>query len=198
MSKSMSEMAERPDEALLEEAGRGSIDAFAELARRYQQSVFRLIYGMTRNLTDADDLTQEAFLTAFKSLPGFNRKSGFYTWIYRIAVNLTLNFLKKKGREKNRAEFDEDLRPADCGPEAADSPERRSVRDELADRIRSAVDALPEPFRASFLLVVDQGMSHAEAAAILGCSENTVSWRMHKARKLVQARLKPYLSEAAS
>jgi RNA polymerase sigma-70 factor (ECF subfamily) len=191
-------MAERPDEALLEEAGRGSVDAFAELARRHQQRVFRLVYGMTRNPSDADDLTQEAFLTAFKSLSGFNRKSGFYTWIYRIAVNLTLNFLKKRGREKDRTEFDEGLRPADCGPAEAGAPEAASIREELDGRIREAVDALPDHFRASFLMVVDQGMSHAEAAAVLGCSENTVSWRMHKARKMLQARLKPYLSEAAS
>ena len=194
----MSEMGERPDEALLEAAGRGSVDAFAELSRRYQQRVFRLVYGMTGNRSDADDLTQEAFLTAFKSLPGFNRKSGFYTWLYRIAVNRTLNFLKKRGREKDRTQFDEGLRPADCGQAEAGAPEALSIRDELDGRIREAVDALPDHFRASFLLVVDQGMSHAEAAAVLGCSENTVSWRMHKARKMLQARLKSYLSEAAS
>ncbi len=191
-------MDERPDEILVEEARRGGTEAFAELARRYQRRIFRLIYGMTRNSLDADDLTQEVFLAAFKSLPTFGRKSGFYTWLYRIAVNHALNFLKKRRREKERDDFDENLTPSDDVGAASSSPEGSSIRGELEDKIRQAIDSLPPHLRASFLLVVDQGMSHAEAAAILGCSKNTVSWRMHKARKRLQSELKPFLTEAGS
>lgn len=191
-------MDERPDHVLVEEARLGKREAFAELARRYQQRIFRLIYGMTRNHSDADDLAQEVFLTAFKSLPAFGRNSGFYTWVYRIAVNQSLNFLKKRGREKQRALFDENMPGAEHGAAEPSSPEGSLLRDELEDRIRRAVDALPLHLRTSFLLVVDQGMSHAEAAAILRCSENTVSWRMHKARKRLQAEVKPFLHEARS
>ena len=188
-------MDERPDDVLVEEARRGAVAAFSELAGRHQQRVYRLIYGMTRNHSDADDLSQEVFLTAFRSISGFNGRSSFYTWLYRIAVNQTLNFLKKRGREKDRAGFHENLPYGDEARAAAYSPEGNSVRGELQGCVAEAVDGLPAHFRASFLLVVDQGLSHAEAARALGCSENTVSWRMHKARKLLQARLKPYLNE---
>ena len=187
-------MDERPDEVLVEDIQQGRTESFSELARRHQQRIFRLVYGMTRNLTDADDLSQEVFLTAFRSISGFNGRSSFYTWLYRIAVNRTLNFLRERGPEKNRAEFDENMaHGTDASAEA--SPEARSIDTELRGRLAEAVDALPPLFKASFLLVVDQGLSHAEAARALGCSENTVSWRMHKARKLLQARLKPYVSE---
>jgi RNA polymerase sigma-70 factor, ECF subfamily len=188
-------MDERPDQVLVEEARGGRPEAFSELARRHQQRVYRLIYGMTRNHSDADDLSQEVFLTAFRSLSGFDGRSAFYTWLYRIALNQTLNFLKKRGREKDRAGFNENLTSGAGGPADAYSPEGSSIRGELQGRVVEAVNALPAHFRASFILVVDQGLSHAEAAQALGCSENTVSWRMHKARKLLQARLKPYLDE---
>jgi RNA polymerase sigma-70 factor (ECF subfamily) len=188
-------MDERPDDLLVEQARRGGAEAFSELARRHQKRIYRLIYGMTSNHSDTDDLTQEVFLTAFKSMPGFRGTAGFYTWIYRIAVNRTLNFLRTRGRDKQWAEYRDDLL---CGEEAAaglSSPELSSARNELRGRIAEAVDSLPPRFKTSFLLVADQGMSHADAARVLGCSENTISWRMHKARKLLQARLKPYLNE---
>lgn len=191
-------MDERPDEVLVEEARQGREGAFSELARRHQQRIYRLIYGMTRNHSDTDDLSQEAFLLAFKSLGSFNRNSSFYTWIYRIAVNLSLNFLKKRSREKDRAEFHENLSDGDGGRAASSSPEGSSIRNELQFRLAEAVDTLPPLFRASFLLVVDQGMSHADAARALGCSENTISWRMHKARKMLQRKLRPYLNGVGS
>ena len=186
-------MDERPDEVLVDDARRGRTEAFSELARRHRERIFRLVYGMTRNRSDADDLSQEVFMTAFRSISGFGGKSSFYTWLYRIAVNRTLNFLRERGPEKVRVEFDENT--ASGGAPAESSPEARSIDGELRSRLAEAVDALPPHFKASFLLVVDQGLSHAEAARALGCSENTVSWRMHKARKLLQARLKPYVSE---
>lgn len=76
-----------------------------------------------------------------------------------------------------------------------DSPEQNSLEKELSEKLKEAIDSLPIPYRASFVLVVFQGMTHGEAAQILRCSENTVSWRMHKARKMLQAKLKPYLRE---
>jgi RNA polymerase sigma-70 factor, ECF subfamily len=190
-------MDDRPDELLVEDVRRGRTEAFSELARRHQQRVYRLVYGMTRSHSDADDLSQEVFMTAFRSISGFNGRSSFYTWLYRIAVNRTLNFLRGRGPEKGRAEFRENL---PCGEAmAADaSPEGRSIRAELQSRLAEAVDSLPLLYKASFLLVVDQGLSHAEAAKVLGCSENTVSWRMHKARKMLQARLRPHMSEVGS
>jgi len=191
-------MDERPDDVLVEEARQGGKEAFSELARRHQKRIFRLIYGMTRNRSDADDLCQEVFMTAFRSIPGFNRKSSFYTWLYRIAVNTSLNFLKRRGREKKRAGFDENLPHTDEKRAASWSPEGWSIRSEFEGLLEEAVDSLPPLYRASFLLVANQGLSHAEAAQALGCSENTVSWRMHKARKMLRSRLEPYLKEAGS
>ena len=182
-------MDDRPDDALVEAAKQGGIEAFAELARRHQPRLYGLIFGMTRNHSDADDLCQEAFLTAFRSLSTFNQRSSFYTWLYRIAVNQTLNALKKKAREKTHVEFHEYLPLGDEDRALGSAPERAAIQSDLQSRVGEAVGALPPHFRASFLLVAGQGLSHAEAARALGCSENTVSWRMHKARKLLQARL---------
>lgn len=183
-------MDERPDEVLVGDAREGRTEAFSELARRYERRIFRLIYGMVRDHSDADDLTQEVFLTAYRAIGGFNGASGFYTWIYRIAVNRSLNFLKKRGREKGRAPLDEN---SDYGPaHGAGSPEQASAMGEMETVVREAVGALPVHFRAAFLLVADQGLSHAEAAAVLGCPENTVSWRMYKARRILRDRLRPY------
>ena len=134
-------------------------------------------------------------MIAYRSLKSFKRQSGFYTWIYRIAVNLTLNFLKKKGREKGTESFEDKMAVLDkVGYEAA-SPEGDSLNRELKDRLDEAIASLALPYRSAFNLVVNQGMSHGEAAKILGCSENTVSWRMHKARKMLQAKLGPYMME---
>jgi RNA polymerase sigma-70 factor (ECF subfamily) len=191
-------MDERPDDVLVEEARQGKSEAFAELARRHQQRIFGLIYGMTKNRSDADDLCQEVFLTAFRSIPGFQGRSSFSTWVYRIAINASLNFLKRRGREGERAGFHDNLPEGDGGKAATSSPEMSAVRNELQDRIEDAVGSLPPLFKASFVLVAGQGLSHAEAARALGCSENTVSWRMHKARKMLQARLKPFLNEVGS
>jgi len=191
-------MDERPDDLLVEEARRGSREAFAELVRRHERRVYGLVFRMVRDHADADDLAQEVFLTAFKSIASFHRGSAFYTWIYRIAVNQSLTFLKKRRREKDRAEFREDLAVDGPSRDAGFSPEARSTLNELRGRINEAVDALPGHFRASFVLVAAQGLSHAEAAEVLGCSENTVSWRMHKARKLLRSRLGPYFGEVRS
>jgi RNA polymerase sigma-70 factor (ECF subfamily) len=157
--------------------------------------------SLTRNRSDADDLTQEAFMHAFRALRGFKQEAGFYTWIYRIAVNLTLNFLKKNSpARKLRRELDPEQHVSgfDMNPGGSDpSPERVSLNRELRRRLRAAVDALPLGYRLAFVLVEFQGMSHRQASHVLRCSENTVSWRMHRARKMLQSRLKPYLEGGA-
>ena len=183
-------MDERSEAELVEAARRGGREAFAELVRRHQHRVYGLVYRMAGNHSDADDLAQEAFLTAWKAIGSFRRGSSFYTWLYRIAVNASLTFLKKKGRERNRTPFDESLQVAGASRASASAPEGTSAAVELESRLGEAVGGLPGHFRAAFALVVNQGLSHAEAARVLGCSENTVSWRMHKARRLLRDRLK--------
>jgi len=188
-------MDDRNDEPLVDLARNGQPEAFMELVRRHRERIFAMIYGLTRDRADAEDLTQETFLTAYRALPRFRQKSSFYTWVYRIAVNTSLNFLKKRSREKGRATFDENVAAGDQATRAIPSPEETSVQSELEAKLAEAVEALPPLFKAAFLMVVNQGLSHAEAARILGCTENTVSWRMHKARKLLQAKMRPFLNE---
>lgn len=191
-------MDERSEAELVEAARRGGREAFAELVRRHERRVYGVVYRMAGNHSDADDLAQEAFLTAWKAIGSFRRGSSFYTWIYRIAVNASLTFLKKKGREKERTVFDESLAVAGPSRDRMSAPERSSEAIELGSRIEEAVGGLPGHFRAAFALVVDRGLSHAEAARVLGCSENTVSWRMHKARRLLRDRLGSFLGEDRS
>jgi len=181
------------DEMLVEQAKGGRMESFAELARRYQKRIYHTVYGFVKNSLDADDLTQETFMVAFKSLNGFRGRSSFFTWVYRIAINRTLNFLKKHRREKDREELTDNVQPAgEVGP-ARQSPEANSLAGELRRKLEEAIEALPFLYRAPFQLVVFQGMSHGQAARLLKCTENTVSWRMFKARKMIQDRLKPYL-----
>jgi RNA polymerase sigma-70 factor (ECF subfamily) len=191
-------MDDTPDARLVEEARRGGREAFAELVRRHERRVYAVALRMAGNPSDADDLAQEVFLTAWTSIGSFRSGSSFYTWLYRITVNMSLTFLKKRGREKNRAPFDENLPVGGPVRGFPAGPEGSAAMNELTSRITESVAALPARFRATFALVVDQGLSHADAAQALGCSENTVSWRMHKARRLLQARLKPFLEEVRS
>jgi len=183
------------DDVLVRQAKSGRVEAYAELARRVQERIYHTIFGMTHNHEDADDLIQETFMYAYKALNNFKQKSSFYTWVYRIAVNLTLNFLKKKGREKGREEFEDNVLIFEKAEYAAISPEGDSLKKELKEKLERAIETLPLAYKAAFNLVVFQGMTHGRAAEILGCSENTVSWRMHKSRKMLQARLQPYLEE---
>jgi RNA polymerase sigma-70 factor (ECF subfamily) len=194
LSKLMIDTFGKPaDDALVARAKHGDIEAYAELVSSVQVRIYRTIFGMTRSHEDTDDLSQETFLYAYRALPHFRQKSSFYTWVYRIAVNLTLNFLKKKHREKNREEFEEGISVFDRAERIAHSPEGDSLKKELNQKLEEAIGTLPLAYRAAFNLVVFQGMSHGRAAEVLGCSENTVSWRMHKARKMLQGRLKEYI-----
>lgn len=181
-----------PDDFLVKEAKQGNKEAFAELVRRYQRKIYNAVLYFTGNHHDADDLAQETFMKAFKFLREFKQKSSFYTWIYRIAVNLSLNFLKKKEKEKGRVDFVEEYSHSGKAESSASSPEHHSLKKELEKKIKGAIDSLPLAYKASFILVFFQGMTHGQAARILQCSESTVSWRMHKARKILQTKLGPY------
>lgn len=187
-----------PEDGLVERARKGDREAFAELVRRHSRQVYGVVSRMAGDHSDADDLAQEVFMTAWRSIGSFRGGSRFSTWLYRIAVNASLTFLRKKGREKGRAPFDETMSVPDRTPGALSSPESGSAAGEIRGRAEAALRSLPAPFRASFVLVVGEGLSHREAAKVLGCSENAVSWRMHKARRLLRARLKPWLEEVRS
>lgn len=186
-------MADFADDHLVKQAKQGDVDAFTELVRRFQEKIYHTILSLTRNQQDAYDLAQETFMHAYKSLRSFKQRSTFYTWLYRIAMNLTLNFLKKKKRDEKREVHVEDYSLDVSSADITLSPEGHSMKKELSEKLKEAVDSLPLAYRASFVLVVSQGLTHTQAANILRCSENTISWRMHRARKMLQQKLKPYL-----
>lgn len=187
-------MEEWTDEELVQKAKKGDEDSFMELAKRYQERIYKLVLGMTGSHLDADDLSQETFLQAYRSMRNFREKSSFHTWLHRIAVNLTYNFFKKTKHERQRQEIAlESVLIDPEGPSFGMSPEKLSVQKEFRIKLREAIDSLPWIYRVSFILVAFQGLSHKQASEILNCSENTVSWRMHKARKALQERLRAYL-----
>jgi RNA polymerase sigma-70 factor (ECF subfamily) len=186
-------MADFADDHLVKQAKQGDVDAFTELVRRFQEKIYHTILSLTRNPQDANDLAQETFMHAYKSLRNFKQRSTFYTWIYRIAVNLTLNFLKKRKRDEKREVQVEDYSLDVRSAASTLSPEKYSMKNELSEKLKEAIDSLPLAYRTSFVLVVFQGMTHNQAAKVLRCSENTVSWRMHKARYMLQKKLEPYL-----
>lgn len=182
------------EEKLVRLSQQGNVEAFSALALRYHERIYRTVLALTKNHLDADDLSQETFMKAFKSLKGFKWDSGFYTWLYRIAVNLTLNFLKKKGRERRKANTMASSSEQKINPsQSVFAPEAFVLKTELRTKLKEAIESLPLAYRTAFFLVEYEGLLHREAAVVLNCSEKTVSWRLFKARKMLQRKLRPYL-----
>jgi len=184
---------------LIEQARQGEVEAFMMLAKEYERQIFELIYHLTANREDAADLTQETFLHAFRAIKGFRGNSSFRTWLHRIAVNLSLNFLKKRRSQNSHFEDVERLEEEGREKELETarkmaSPEDSSLSQEFRTNLEKAIEELPPAYRATFSLVVLEEMSHQEAARILSCSEKTVSWRMHEIRKRLKKKLKPFLA----
>jgi len=163
----------------------GDPGAFAALVARYQRMIHSLTFRMTGSLGDAEDLAQETFIQAFRRLEGFRGEAKFSSWLYQIAVNLCLNWRKSRMR-REQAHRDwaehEQVFGGECA--AMTSPDLENTR-----RVQDALMKLPARQRAAVVLTVYDGMSHAEAARALGCSETTVSWRIFAAR----AKLKRFL-----
>lgn len=187
-------MDDLSEDQLIRLAKQEDVEAFMELVHRFQGRIYNLILGLTKNHCDADDLAQETFMLAYKSLRRFKQNSSFYTWLYRIAVNQTLNFFKRAQREKRKTEaVINEYSQEKLSVRTVSNPEKSSLREELSGKIDQAVHALPALYKVAFFLVEYEGMSHKKAAYVLKCSQNTVSWRLHKARKILQSKLSPYL-----
>lgn len=190
--------APAPDDmALLREAQAGRLEAYDELVRRYQGKIYGLVYNMTSHREDTLDLVQDIFVKAYNSLPGFRGQSSFYTWLYRIAVNQTINFLKKRGRHNALSLNDLDSAverdPAYVELSAKDSPVRDTNLGELQEKMNKALQTLSEKHRAVVVMHDLQGMSHEEIARTLGCSQGTVRSRLFYARQLLQNELTEFI-----
>ncbi len=183
----------RRDAELVRRARRGDVAAYDRLVEIYQTRVYGLIYNMTGNREDAEDLTQDVFIRAYKALPKFSGRSSFYTWIYRIAVNRTINFLKQRNRVKRLSLDDVDLGlerdPAYVEISGRNSPARDLSITELQERLNKALQTLSEKHRTVVVLHDIQGVPHEEIARMLHCSPGTVRSRLFYARQLLQAEL---------
>ena len=179
------------DVALIAACQQGDARAIREIFEMYKDRVYALCRHMAGNAEDAEDLTQEVFVSAFQHLSGFRAESAFGTWLYRIATNHCLNRLRKKRPEVHS--FDA-LNEIDVAPPApGPNPEDMVVRKELNRRMELAVAALPENLRAVFVLGTLEGLRYKEIAEICECSEEAVKMRIHRARKQVRDKLKNYL-----
>jgi RNA polymerase sigma-70 factor (ECF subfamily) len=164
----------------------GEEGAFDELVRAYQREVYQLAYRICRNAEEAKDLAQDAFVQAYRSLGSFQRRSSFYTWLYRITVNLCLNYKKTASRIDPAAVQDD--RVVDAREDALDL----LVRGERERTVAEAIATLPPQQRATLTLRAHRGLSHKEIAEILECSEGTAKANYFHAVRGLQARLARY------
>jgi RNA polymerase sigma-70 factor (ECF subfamily) len=178
------------DRTLVEKAQQGDKTAFGELVRKHQRKVYAIALQMTGDHGEADDLAQEAFLRAFQALGSFDGRSEFPTWMYRIVVNLTINHIKRRGRNCAAEESDPRVVGAVAASVAQDDPAAALEQRRFYALLAKALDELPETLRTTVVLVSLQGLTHRVVAEILGCSEGTVSWRIHEARKQLRERLR--------
>ena len=174
-------------------AQRGDLKAFDRLMTEYHGRIYALLYNMTSNREDAEDLLQEVFLKAHKALPKFRGQSTFYTWIYRIAVNRAINFVKKRKRRRGLSLDDVDMAierdPALVEIAGSDTPFRQVKLTEMQQKLNEALQTLSEKHRTVVVLHDIQGVPHQEIGEILGCSTGTVRSRLFYARQQLQAQL---------
>jgi RNA polymerase sigma factor (sigma-70 family) len=178
------------DQQLVARTQGGEAAAFDQLVVKYTPRLYGLVYNMTSNHEDTNDLLQDVFAKAYKSIRGFRGKSSFYTWIHSIAVNMTLNFLKKRGRRYNLSLDDVDSSVQNDKEflelTQTSSPVREADLSELQKRLNEAMMKLSEEHRAVVTMFHIQGMPHAEISKILRVSEGTVRSRLFYANRQLQ------------
>ena len=185
------------EDALVRRARRGDLAAYDELVKRYQERIYATIYHMTSNHEDANDLAQESFIKAFRVLKSFKGGSSFYTWLYRIAVNKTINFLKQRKNRMhmslNAMDFNAEHDPDLMALISDKTPRRDAGLTELQEKLNAALLKLSEPHRLVVVLHDVQGLSHEEIAQVAGCNIGTVRSRLFYARQQLQGYLADYL-----
>ena len=185
------------DRELVSRVQSGDKRAFDLLVIKYQQKVANLIGRYLRDTTEVQDVTQEAFLKAYRALPGFRGDSAFYTWLYRIAINTVKNYLVAQGRrppgDDVEAEVAEQMDLSSRLRETA-TPERLLLRDEIARNVQEALDELPTDLRTAVVLREFDGLSYEEIANTMECPIGTVRSRIFRAREAIDKRLRPLLN----
>jgi RNA polymerase sigma factor (sigma-70 family) len=192
-------VAEEPvDRELVRRSQAGDTAAYDDLIRRYQERVYATIYHMTANHEDANDLAQDTFVKAWQALRSFKGDSSFYTWLYRIAVNRTINFLKQRRNKTPHLSLNDLDVNAENDPDLVAlishrTPRRDASLTELQERLNRAMLKLSEEHRTVVTLHDIQGLAHDEIARILGCHPGTVRSRLFYARQQLQAWLSDWI-----
>ena len=185
------------DRQLVERAQRGDKRAFELLVEKYQRKLARLLSRFIRDPAEVEDVTQEAFIKAYRALPAFRGDSAFYTWLYRIGINTAKNYLMAMGRraptstevEADEAEgFEEGEQLRDIN-----TPESLLLSNEIAETVNSTIEALPEELRTAIQLREIEGMSYEDIAQVMNCPIGTVRSRIFRAREAIAAKLRPLL-----
>lgn len=182
-ARELSEAEQRGVEAsaLVERAKSGDPRAFEELVRRYRPRIFALALHLTGRRSDADDITQDAFLRAYAKIQSFQGRSEFFTWLYRIALHRALNIKRNRGRRKTVDIEDPRIEIA-VKVDAQGDPRRALELQDTYAHLLAAFDSLSPLLRTTVVLTVLQGLSYKEAAVVLDSTEGTIAWRVHEAR----------------
>ena len=190
-------MAERQvDQELVARVQRGDKKAFDLLVLKYQHKVANLASRYIRNPSETLDVTQEAFIKAYRALPKFRGDSAFYTWLYRIAINTAKNYLMAQGRRPPTSDLDaETVEQMDIGVRLTENatPENNLLQDEIAHTVRQAIDDLPDDLRTAITLRELEGLSYEEIARAMSCPVGTVRSRIFRARAAIDEKLSPLL-----
>lgn len=185
------------DQELVERAQKGDKRAFELLVIKYQRKVARLLSRMVRDAAEVEDISQEAFIKAYRALPGFRGESAFYTWLYRIAVNTAKNHLVARGRRApTSTQFDnEEAEGFDDAESLRDNstPDAELQSKQIAQAVNQAVDALPEELRTAITLREIDGLSYEEIAQMMDCPIGTVRSRIFRAREAIAEKIRPML-----
>ena len=184
------------DQQLVQRAQRGDLRAFDLLVLKYQGRIAALVSRYVSDAGEVEDVTQEAFIKAYRALGKFRGDSAFYTWLYRIAANAAKNHLVAKGRRPGADATIEDAEGFEEGGLLSESasPEALAMGGELAEVVESALNALPDELKAALMLREFDGLSYDDIADVLGCPVGTVRSRIFRAREAIDQRVKEQVS----
>lgn len=181
------------DAELVRRAQQGEKAAFDLLVRKYQHRIAAVVSRFIRDYGECQDVVQDSFIKAYRSLPGFRGDSQFYTWMYRIAVNTAKNHLASRKRRPGADVELEDAEHIDGGiyVQNNDTPEHELLREEVAKVVNKALELLPDEIRQAIVLREMEGLSYEEIAEVMNSPVGTVRSRIFRAREAIDARLRP-------
>ena len=177
------------DERLIAKAQEGDLFSFDHLVKKYQKKIYTLAYRMVKNHDAADDMAQETFINAYSSIKSFKLGYNFYTWLYKICMNLSINYLKRQKFVISESQFEEESSPLEKKTKSED-PLTLLVKKEQERKIQQAIDSLSPKYKAVFVLKVYEDLSYEEIAQTLKVSLGTVMSRLFRARERLRQLLK--------